>query len=73
MDYEDACPEGKIVGDYVIHLKKMLGIDFWCINKGKGKFGEVYEAINKTTNIKVAVKVSPNSQRLDKEGIKKIL
>lgn len=27
MDYEDACPEGKIVGDYVIHLKKMLGID----------------------------------------------
>lgn len=43
------------------------------MNKGKGKFGEVYEAIHKTTNIKVAVKVSPNHQRLDKEGIKKIL
>ena len=49
-------PDAKIVGDYMIYIKRSLG---------KGKFGEVFEALNTTNNMKVAAKVTINNNNLD--------
>jgi serine/threonine protein kinase len=39
---------------------------------GRGKFGVVVKGFNERTNQTVAVKISPNNWKLDKEGLAKI-
>lgn len=55
--------EAKKIGDFIVKTKEVLG---------RGKFGVVVKGFNEKLNYQVAVKISPNNWRLDKEGLAKI-
>ncbi|KAM3131552.1 hypothetical protein pb186bvf_016336 [Paramecium bursaria] len=60
---ESQNPNAKVVGNFVIFYKKLLGT---------GKFGKVYEAQHQETLQIVAAKVCPNELNLDQKGVDEI-